>query len=77
MVARSSGSINRPDTEAQDQPSPNHHFRLATRGRSTRLGQDGIHAVQQNPSFDYLVGKLLQVQRHVETNRFGGFEIYH
>ena len=32
-------SINRPDTEAQDQPSPNHHFRLATRGRSIQMGQ--------------------------------------
>ena len=40
MMARSlKGSINRPDTEAQDQPSPNHHFRLATRGRSIQKGQ--------------------------------------
>ena len=40
MMARSlEGSINRPDTEAQDQPSPNHHFRLATRGRSIQKGQ--------------------------------------
>ena len=40
MMARSlKGSINRPDTEAQDQPSPNHHFRLATRGRSIQMGQ--------------------------------------
>ena len=34
------GSINRPDTEALDQPSPNHHFRLATRGRSIQLGHE-------------------------------------
>jgi hypothetical protein len=39
MMARSSDSINRPDTEAQDQLSPNHHFRLATRGRSIQMGQ--------------------------------------
>jgi hypothetical protein len=39
MMARSSGSINGPDTEAQDQLSPNHHFRLATRGRSIQMGQ--------------------------------------
>ena len=41
MMARSlKGSINRPDTEAQDQPSPNHHFRLATRGRSIQKGHN-------------------------------------
>jgi hypothetical protein len=32
------GSINRPDTEALDQPSPTHHFRLATHGRSIQKG---------------------------------------
>ena len=36
------GSINRPDTEAQDQPSPNHYFRLATRGRSIQMGHSDI-----------------------------------
>ena len=28
-----------PDTEAQDQPPPFFHFRLATHGRSIQLGQ--------------------------------------
>jgi hypothetical protein len=32
---------------------------------------------KQTQSFDHLVGKLLQVQRHVEIKRFRGFEIYH
>ena len=54
MMARSlKGSINRPDTEAQDQPSPNHHFRLATRGRSIQKGHVWtVPAVQED--FDVL-----------------------
>jgi hypothetical protein len=32
---------------------------------------------KQAQSFDHLVGKHLQVQRHVEIKRFRGFEIYH
>ena len=48
MMARSlKGSNNRPDTEAQDQPSPNHHFRLATRGRSIQKGQQWTLEAQQ------------------------------
>ena len=51
MMARSlKGSINRPDTEAQDQPSPNHHFRLATRGRSIQMGQHQILPFPGNPN---------------------------
>ena len=53
MMARSSGSINRPDTEAQDQPSPNHHFRLATRGRSIQMGH-----VWTAPSWQELSSRL-------------------
>jgi hypothetical protein len=40
MMARGlKGSINRPDTDAQDQPSSNPYFRLATRGRPIQMGQ--------------------------------------
>jgi hypothetical protein len=45
------GSINRPDTEAQDQPSPNHHFRLATRGRSIQMGHKRTYAAQQKDRY--------------------------
>ncbi len=34
-----SGSVRRPDTEAQDQLPQINHFRLATRGRSIQTGQ--------------------------------------
>jgi len=44
------GSINRPDTEAQDQHSPNYHFRLATRGRSIQMGQKETFRVDTMPN---------------------------
>jgi hypothetical protein len=31
-------SVQGPDTEAQDLSPPDHHFRLATRGRSIQMG---------------------------------------
>jgi len=34
-----------PDTEAQDQSSPDRHFRLATRGRSIQMGHEPIFIV--------------------------------
>jgi hypothetical protein len=38
MMARSrKRSIQGPDTEAQDQPSPDHHIQLATHGRSIQI----------------------------------------
>jgi hypothetical protein len=35
-------SIQGPDTEAQDQPSPDHHIQLATHGRSIQKCHTGI-----------------------------------
>src|SRR5271165_5866828 len=48
-------SINGPDTEAQDQPSSNQHFRLATRGRSIQKGHDTI-------SLEHKMWKLLDAR---------------
>jgi hypothetical protein len=39
-----------PDTEAQDQSSPDRHFRLATRGRSIQMGHNRTHAQPQSRS---------------------------
>ena len=65
MMARSlKGSINRPDTEAQDQPSPNHHFRLATRGRSIQMGQLQTWHVA-NPMFAFEAVKAIDVLRGI------------
>ena len=58
MMARSlKGSINRPDTEAQDQPSPNHHFRLATRGRSIQMGD--AHVLSEAAGREVSLGKIM------------------
>jgi hypothetical protein len=43
-----SSDANGPDTERQDQLSPNHHFRLATRGRS--IQQEETSAPTDMPS---------------------------
>ena len=65
MMARGSGSINRPDTEAQDQPSPDHHFRLATRGRSIQKGQKRHEQTRQIEAlFDHLAGAGKKCRRH-------------
>src|SRR6516164_10195961 len=44
MMARNTNVPSGPDTEAQDQSSPDRHFRLATRGRSIQMGQRWTHA---------------------------------
>ena len=44
-------SVQGPDTDAQDQLSPDRHFRLATRGRSIQMGQIRTHAPQQGTSY--------------------------
>jgi len=48
-----------PDTDAQDQPPPFTHIRLATHGRSIQSGQklkaarlNGISVPLQEPTFD-------------------------
>jgi hypothetical protein len=40
-------SVQGPDTEAQDLSPPNHHFPLATRGRSIQKCQEPTYAVQK------------------------------
>jgi len=59
-------------------PSPNHHFRLATRGRSIQMGhlQTKCAAAKRSP-FDYLVGAAEQRKRYREAERLGGFKIEH
>ena len=54
MMARSlKAPINRPDTEAQDQPSLNHRFRLATRGRSIQSGHKQTRAFERRRAVAY------------------------
>ena len=60
------GSVHRPDTEAHDQPSPNHHFRLATRGRSIQMGQEPTCGPARTTP---LRSKLLTFANKRPTNR--------
>jgi hypothetical protein len=63
-------SVQGPDTEAQDLSPPNHHFPLATRGRSIQKCQEGTYAVQQRTQlFDHLVGEQQQCFRDGEPKR--------
>src|SRR6266481_5093850 len=48
-------SVQGPDTEAQDQSSPDHHIRLATHGRSIQRCQYRTHAVQQTSIRTYSI----------------------
>src|SRR6516164_5141101 len=63
-------SVQGPDTDAQDQLSPDRHFRLATRGRSIQTGQQ-----RKSESFDHLVGGGEEDGRNIEAERPGCLEI--
>jgi hypothetical protein len=42
------------------------------------LGQQRTHAPQQTVSlFDYIVGELSELHRHIQAERFGGLEVDH
>jgi hypothetical protein len=63
-------SVQGPDTEAQDLSPPNHHFLLATRGRSIQKCQklscaDAANDVAAARLFDHLVGAGEQGRREV------------
>ena len=63
-------SIQGPDTEAQDQPSPDHHFQLATHGRSIQKCQEQKFALQQIFLFDAVLYFILGLQYIRAEHRF-------
>ena len=75
-IARAARSVLFGCRTDRDQLSPNHHFRLATRGRSIQMGEKRTHAPQQNVSlFDHFVGDRKDSRRNGQAEGLGGFEI--
>jgi hypothetical protein len=65
-----------PDTEAQDQQSPDHHSGLQRTAGPYRCARTGREQSQQSsPLFDHLVGALLKKPRHVDLQCLRGFHI--
>src|ERR1700693_4348037 len=65
MMARSTnGSVQGPDTEAQDQSSPDHQIQLATHGRSIQKCHVGLMHRSNCVLFDQLVGAGEKRIRH-------------
>jgi hypothetical protein len=68
-------SVQGPDTEAQDLSPPNHHFPLATRGRSIQKCQKATFALQQIFLFDDPLGDGKQFTRHREIERSSSLQV--
>src|SRR6516225_3636155 len=58
-------SVQGPDTDAQDQLSPDRHFRLATRGRSIQMGQKRKYELRVRKLLAELADVISQTAFHI------------